>query len=231
MISRQFIDRPVLSGVIAVLTVLLGGVAAWTLPVDQYPELAPPVVRVEAIYPGANAQTVADTVAAPLEQEVNGVERMIYMQSTSSDGRYGLDISFEPGTDVDEAAVLVQNRVSIATPRLPEEVRRQGVTTRKQSTAFVGVVSLSSPDGRYDDLFLANYLAINFRDEVSRITGIGGTNIMPQKDYSMRVWLDPERLRVRGLAVQDVTRAIQAQTAQVAAGAVGRPPAPEGTAL
>ncbi len=229
MISRHFIDRPVLASVIAILTVVLGAIAAFRLPVDQYPELAPPVVRVEASYPGANAQTVADTVAAPIEQEVNGVEKMLYMQSNSADGRYSLDISFEPGTDVDMAAVLVQNRVNAATSRLPEEVRRQGVTTRKQSTAFVGVVALSSTDGRYDDVFLSNYLSLNFRDQVLRLDGIGGVNVIPAKDYAMRVWLDPGKLRARGLVAQDVVAAIRAQNIQVAAGAIGREPAPAGT--
>lgn len=228
MISKFFIHRPVFASVISILLLLLGAVAAVNLPVAQYPELAPPVVRVEAIYPGANAQVIADTVAIPIEEQVNGVDRMIYMNSTSSDGRYALDISFEPGTNVDEAAVLVQNRVNIAEPRLPEEVRRQGVSTRKQSTALVGVISLSSPSKKYDDLFLANYLAINLRDEVLRIYGVGGTNILPSKDYGMRIWLDPLKLKARNLTVNDVAGAIREQNAIVAAGAIGREPAPAG---
>ena len=227
--TRLFIDRPVLAGVISILLVLLGAVAGVTLPVEQYPELAPPLVRVEALYPGASAQTIADAVAAPIEQEVNGVDRMLYMQSTSSDGRYALEVSFEPGVDVDLSAILVQNRVAIAEPKLPEEVRRQGVTTRKQSTNMVGVISLSSPDERHDDLFLANYLAINVKDEVARIYGVGGMNILPAKDYGMRVWLDPARLKARGLTVSDVVAAIRAQNVQVAGGAIGRAPAPAGT--
>jgi HAE1 family hydrophobic/amphiphilic exporter-1 len=236
MFSKLFIDRPVLAGVISILIVLLGGVAYFQLPVAQYPELAPPIVRVEAVYPGATAQTIADTIAAPLEQEVNGVERMIYMSSTSSDGRYGLDISFEVGTDIDMAAVLVQNRVSIALTRLPEEVRRQGVTTRKQSTSLAGVISLSSrsgPDGKplYDDLFLSNYLTTRWKDEFSRIYGVGAINIMPAKDYGMRIWLDPERLKARGVTVNDVSAAIREQNVQVAAGKIGAPPAPTGTEL
>ncbi len=231
MISLFFIRRPVFACVISILLVLLGGVAYVTLPVEQYPELAPPIVRVEAQYPGANAQTIADTVASPLEQEINGVDRMIYMSSTSSDGRYQLDVSFEPGTDVDLASVLVQNRVNIAEPRLPEEARRLGVTTRKQSTAFVGVLSISSPDGRYDDLFLANYVYIRMRDEVLRVPGVGAVNINPAKDYGMRVWLDPQKLRARGLTVSDVNAAIRAQNVQVAAGVIGRQPVPEGQAF
>jgi HAE1 family hydrophobic/amphiphilic exporter-1 len=230
MLSRFFIDRPIFASVVSVLITLMGAVAYFQLPVAQYPELAPPIIRVEALYPGANAQTIADTVAAPLEQEINGVERMIYMNSTSSDGRFGLDISFEPGTNVDIASVLVQNRVAIAEPRLPEEVRRLGVTTRKQSTALVGVISLSS-DGQVDDVTLANFLNTYWRDEFARIYGVGGINVMPAKEYGMRIWLDPERLKARELTVTDVNQAIREQNVQVAAGAVGRPPAPDGTNL
>ncbi len=228
MFSKFFIERPVFASVLSLLIVLLGGVAFYGLPVEQYPELAPPVVRVEALYPGANAQTVVDTVAAPLEQEVNGVDRMLYMNSNSSDGRYALDITFEVGTDVDMAAVLVQNRVSVAESRLPEDVRRLGVTTRKQSTAMVGVISLWSESGEYDDVFIANYMTINMKDEISRIFGVGGLQIVPAKEYGMRVWLDPERLKARNLTVADVHAAVRAQNVQVAAGAIGRQPAPAG---
>ncbi|MEZ6235213.1 MAG: efflux RND transporter permease subunit, partial [Phycisphaerales bacterium] len=193
MISRFFIDRPVFASVISIVLVLLGIVAARGLPVAQYPELAPPVVQVTAQYPGANAQVIAETVAAPLEQEINGVDRMIYMNSTCTDGQYTLDISFEVGTDIDLAAILVQNRVSLAEPRLPEEVRRQGVTVRKQSTTLAGVIALYSPEGQYDDLYLANYLTINWKDEFARIYGAGGIQVFPAKDYGMRIWLDPAR--------------------------------------
>lgn len=229
MFSRFFINRPVFACVISIVIVLLGVVSYFGLPIAQYPELAPPVVRVEALYPGANAKTIADTVAAPLEQEINGVDGMIYMNSVSSDGRYSLDVSFAQGTNVDIAAVLVQNRVNIAEPKLPEEVRRLGITTRKQSTAFVGVVSLSSPDGTQSDITLANFLSTNWKDEIARIPGVGGINVLPAKDYSIRVWLDPEKLRARGLTVSEVTAAIRAQNVQVAAGAIGRQPAPTGT--
>ncbi len=236
MFARFFIDRPVLSNVIAILTVLLGLVAYVRLPVEQYPDLAPPIVRVEAFYPGANAQTIADTVAAPLEQEINGVDHMIYMQSTSSDGRYGLDVSFEVGTDIDLSSILVQNRVSIAQPKLPEEVRRLGVTVRKQSTNLAGVLNISAdngPDGKplYDDLFLSNYATINWRDEFARIFGVGGITILPAKDYGMRIWLDPARLKARGIAVNDVTAALRAQNVQVAAGKIGAAPSPEDNPL
>ncbi|MFN5956550.1 MAG: efflux RND transporter permease subunit, partial [Planctomyces sp.] len=220
MLSQFFIRRPVFACVISILITLLGGIAASLLPTAQYPELAPPVVRVEATYPGASAQTIADTVASPLEQEVNGVDGMLYMQSNSSDGRYGLDVTFEVGTDIDMAAVLVQNRVSIALAKLPDEVRRQGVTTRKQSTNLAGVVSLSSDlnaDGTpmNDDLFLANYLAINWRDEFSRVPGVGAITILPAKDYGMRIWLDPRKLRARQLTVNDVINAVREQNVQV----------------
>jgi HAE1 family hydrophobic/amphiphilic exporter-1 len=229
MFSRFFINRPVFACVISIVIVLLGVVSYFGLPIAQYPELAPPVVRVEALYPGANAKTIADTVAAPLEQEINGVDGMIYMNSVSSDGRYSLDVSFAQGTNVDIAAVLVQNRVNIAEPKLPEEVRRLGITTRKQSTAFVGVVSLSSPNGTQSDITLSNFLSTNWKDEIARIPGVGGISVLPAKDYSIRVWLDPEKLRARGLTVSEVTAAIRAQNVQVAAGAIGRQPAPTGT--
>ncbi len=227
MISKFFIDRPIFAAVISFLFILLGAVSYFSLPVAQYPELAPPDVRVEALYPGASAQVIADTVAAPLEQEINGVDRMIYMNSTSSDGRYQLDVYFQIGADVDLSAVLVQNRVSVANPKLPEDVRRQGVTVRKQSSALIGVLALSSPDGLYDDLYLSNYMTITVKDEISRIYGVGGVNVFPNKDYGMRVWLDPERLKARGLTVNEVRNAIAQQNVQVAAGAVGRQPAPK----
>ncbi|HQY89067.1 MAG TPA: efflux RND transporter permease subunit, partial [Tepidisphaeraceae bacterium] len=228
MFSRFFIHRPVFACVISILIVLLGAVAYFRLPVDQYPDIAPPIVHVQASYPGANAQTIADTVAAPIEQSVNGVDRMIYMNSTSTDGNYALDVSFEPGTDVDMAAVLVQNRVNIAESKLPEEARRQGVSTSKQSTAFVAVLSLYSPDGSRDDLFLANYMARAVQDRIARVYGVGGSTIYPAKEYAMRVWLDPEKLKVRGLTVDDVGAAVREQNVQVAAGAIGRPPMPNG---
>ncbi len=229
MFSKFFITRPVFACVISIIIVLLGYIASTRLSVAQYPELAPPVVRVEAVYPGASAQTIADTVASPVEQEVNGVDNMIYMNSVSSDSRYSLDISFKPGTNVDLAAVLVQNRVSIAQAKLPEEVRRQGVTTRKQSTTLAGVLSLSSPDGQVDDVTLSNFLTLHWRDEIARIPGVGAINILPAKEYGMRIWLDPEKLKARGLSVNDVSAAIREQNVQVAAGAIGRQPAPTGT--
>jgi HAE1 family hydrophobic/amphiphilic exporter-1 len=229
MFSRFFVHRPVFAGVISIVLMILGAISYVTLPVEQYPELAPPVVRVEARFPGANARIITDAVASPIEQEINGVDRMLYMSSTSVDGLYQLDVSFEPGTNIDIAAVMVQNRVSAAEAKLPEEVQRLGVTTKKQSTAFVGVLALYSPDESYDTLFLSNYATINLKDELSRIFGVGGVLIIPAQDYGMRIWLDPNRLRARGLTVNEIRAAIAEQNVQVAAGAVGKPPAPEGT--
>jgi multidrug efflux pump subunit AcrB len=227
MFSKFFIDRPVFANVIAVVTILFGVVALWRLPVERYPEITPPTVRVSAFYPGANAKDVADTVAAPIEQEVNGVEGMMYMSSTSSsDGSYQLTVTFEIGTPLDQAQVLLQNRISQAEPRLPEEVRRQGISVKKQSTNIVLVISLSSPDRTYDDLFLANYGTLRLRDELSRVQGVGDVQVVGGGIYAMRVWLDAERLKSRGLTTQDVEGALQAQNVQVAAGQIGQPPAP-----
>lgn len=235
MLSKFFIQRPIFACVISILIVILGVVSYFRLPVDQYPDLAPPIVRVATGYPGASAQVIADTVAAAIEQEVNGVEGMIYMSSVSANGTYALDISFAAGTNVDIAAVLVQNRVNVALTRLPDEVRRQGVTTAKQSTAIVGVVAIfANPDApaqdraAVDDLFLSNYMSLNVKDEVLRIKGVGGYTIFPGKDYGMRVWLDMDKLRARGLTVSDVNAAIREQNVQVAAGVIGRQPVPEG---
>src|SRR5437762_849258 len=172
--SRFFIDHPVFANVIAIITILLGGVALYELPVEQYPHITPPTVRVSAVYPGANAQVLADTVAAPIEQQVNGVERMLYMSSTCSvDGSYSLTVTFDIGTDLDTAQVLVQNRVSAAEPKLPAEVRQQGVDVKKQSTDIILVIALTSPDGRFDSLFMSNFATLRLIDELSRIKGVG----------------------------------------------------------
>jgi HAE1 family hydrophobic/amphiphilic exporter-1 len=233
MFSQFFIRRPIVACVIAILIIIAGSVAFPTLPVAQYPDIAPPVIRVTTVYPGASAQVVADTVAAPIEQQVNGVDRMIYMESTSaSDGSYTLNVSFEVGADVDIASVLVQNRVAIALSQLPDDVRRQGVTTNKVSTNIVSVLALTPTDPaktpEFTDLYLANYLLITVNDEVKRIPGVGDTLIRPGKDYGMRVWLDPDKLRARSLTTVDVLSALREQNVQVAAGIIGQPPVPEG---
>jgi HAE1 family hydrophobic/amphiphilic exporter-1 len=229
MFSRFFIERPIFATVIAIVMVIAGAVTFNVLPVAQYPEITPPTVQVSAVYPGANAQVVAETVAAPIEQQVNGVENMIYMSSTSaSDGSYKLTVTFEVGTDLDMASVMVQNRVALAEPSLPEEVTRQGVNTKKQSTNIVLMVSLTSPDERYDELYLANYATLRIRDVLSRIEGVGDVGIFPSKDYSMRIWLNPNQLESRNLTTQDVLNALREQNVQVAAGQIGQPPAPRG---
>ena len=236
MFSEFFIRRPIVACVLSILIVLMGAVAWRTLPVAQYPPIAPPVVRVTTVFPGASAQVIADTVAAPIEQQVNGVDRMLYMESTSaSDGSYTLNVTFEVGTDIDIASVLVQNRVAIALPKLPEDVRRQGVTTNKVSTSVVSVLGLTPKDAAarasYSDVYLANYLLINVNDRIKRIPGVGDTLIRPTKEYGMRIWLDPDRLKARGLTAVDVVRALQEQNVQVAAGVIGQPPAPQGLAF
>ncbi len=232
MISRFFVDRPIFANVIAVLTLLFGVVALYRLPVERYPAITPPTVVVSTTYPGANAQVVADTVAAPVEQQVNGVENMMYMNSTSSaDGSYSLTVTFEIGTNLDTAQVLVQNRLSIAEPTLPEEVRRQGVTVKKQSSNILLAVSLTSEKKVYDGLFLSNYATLRLRDELSRIDGVGDVQVRGVGAYAMRVWLDPDKLAARQLTTADVTAALARQNVQVAAGQVGQPPNPTGQAF
>jgi HAE1 family hydrophobic/amphiphilic exporter-1 len=232
MLSRFFINRPIFASVISIVILIAGAVSQTGLPVSKFPEITPPTVQVTAFYPGANAQVVAETVAAPIEQEVNGVEDMIYMSSTSADdGSYTLNVTFEIGTDMDMATVLVQNRVAIATPKLPEDVRRQGVTTKKQSTQIVQFITLTSPDGRFDDLYLSNYATISIKDELSRIRGVGSVIVFGAGEYSMRVWLDPSKLKSRNLTTEDVVAAIGEQNVQVAAGRIGEAPAPDGTSF
>ena len=230
--AHFFIDRPIFATVLSILLLLVGGIAYLGLPVAQYPEVAPPTIVVRASYPGANAQTVAETVATPLEQEINGVEDMLYMSSYStSDGNMSLTITFRLGTDLDKAQVLVQNRVAIATPRLPEEVRRLGITTRKSSPDLMMVVHMLSPDESYDQLYVSNYARNNVRDELLRLDGVGDITIFGERQYSLRVWLDPEKLAGFGLTAGDVVRAIQEQNVQVSGGALGQQPAPANNAF
>jgi len=229
MISKFFIERPVLANVIAILMILIGAVAVYDLPIAQYPNVVPPTVQVTTRYPGASALTLIDTVALPIEQQVNGVEDMLYMQSTSaSDGSYTLTVTFKIGTDLDSAQILVQNRVSAALAQLPQAVQSQGVTVQKRSTAVLLFVTLTSPDNRYDSLYLANYATINLRDELSRLPGVGNVNVFGAGQYSMRIWLDPEKLKARSLNAQDVVLALQAQSQEVTAGQIGMPPTPPG---
>ncbi|MBX9710958.1 MAG: multidrug efflux RND transporter permease subunit [Xanthobacteraceae bacterium] len=232
MISKFFIERPVLSNVIAILMMLIGGVALFSLAVAQYPDVVPPTVQVTTRYPGASAKTVVDTVALPIEQQVNGVEDMLYMQSYSAaDGTYTLTVTFKIGTDLNFAQVLVQNRVSSALSSLPQSVQTQGVTVQKKSTAILLFVTLTSPNSTYDSLYLSNYATINIRDELSRLPGVGNVNVFGAGQYSMRVWLDPNKLQALGLMPQDVIQAIQQQSQQVTAGQIGTPPTPPGQAF
>ena len=234
MLARFFVDRPVLATVLSIVIVIIGSVALTQLPVAQYPDVTPPTVQVAAIYPGANAETVAKTVATPIEQEVNGVEGMIYMASRcTNDGQMLLDVTFKLGTDLDKAQVLVQNRVAIAQAKLPEEVKRTGVTTKKKSPSILLCVNLLSkkrPDGSsyYDQLYLSNYASLNVKDDLARIDGVGDVAFLGPRDYSMRVWLDPTKLAALQLTANDVISAIREQNAQVAAGRLGQPPVPAG---
>ena len=232
MLSHFFIDRPIFATVLSVVIVIVGGVAYIGLPIAQYPEVAPPVVQVSATYPGANAKTVADIVAIPIEQEVNGVERMLYMSSRSTnDGQLLLDVTFEVGTNLDMAQVLVQNRVAIAEAKLPDEVKRLGVTTKKKSPAILMCVNLISPDQRYDQLYLSNFALREIKDELARVRGVGDVSFLGPRDYSLRIWLDPEKLAAKKLTAGDVVKAVSEQNTQVAAGRLGQPPTPADTAL
>jgi len=225
MFARFFVDRPIFATVLSVVIVIVGLVALTQLPIAQYPEVAPPVVQVTANFPGANAVTVAETVATPIELEVNGVERMLYMSSKcTNDGQMILDVTFELGTNLDMAQVLVQNRVSVALAKLPEEVKKIGVTTKKRSPSILLAVNLVSPDNRYDQLYLSNYAALNIKDDLARIKGVGDVTFLGPRDYSMRIWLDPDKLAARDMTASDVLRSISEQNVQVAAGRIGQPP-------
>src|SRR5262245_30060017 len=229
MISDFFIRRPVLANVLAILFVVVGIVALFQLPVAQYPDVVPPTVQVTTRYPGASARTVIDAVALPIEQQVNGVEGMVYMQSFSgADGSYSLTVTFKIGVSLDLAQVLVQNRVSSALSSLPQAVQAQGVIVQKNSTAILQIVTLTSPDKRYDSLYLANYATINLKDEIARLPGVGNVVVFGAGQYSMRVWLDPNKMKARGLTTQDVIDSLHQQSERVTAGQIGAPPTPAG---
>src|SRR6185436_8788385 len=222
MIAKFFIERPVLANVIAILMVVVGLVCLYRLPVAQYPEVVPPTVQVTTRYPGASARTVIDTIALPIEQQVNGVEGMIYMQSyAAADGTYNLTVTFNIGTDLNFAQVLEQNRVSAALSSLPQPVQTQGVTVHKRSTAILQIVTLTSPDARYDSLYLSNYASIKLKDEIARLPGVGNVFVFGAGQYSMRVWLDPNKMQSRGLTPQDIIQSLQQQSEQVSAGQIG----------
>ncbi|HEY1080656.1 MAG TPA: multidrug efflux RND transporter permease subunit [Prosthecobacter sp.] len=231
-IARFFVDRPIFATVISIVITLLGGLAYFGLPINQYPEVVPPTVVVSATYPGANAQTVADTVATPLEQEVNGVEDMLYLSSScTNDGRMMLTVTFRLGTDLNQAQVLVQNRVNAALPRLPEDVRRLGVLAQKRSPDLTLAVQFFSPDGSRDVIYLANYVLLQVQNQIARLPGVAEASTLGGLDFSMRIWLDPDKIAGRDLTAGDVLRAIREQNVQVAAGQLGMMPAPEGTSF
>src|SRR5687768_13422854 len=226
-LSHFFINRPIFAIVLSLLIVVGGGIALLALPISEYPGVVPPTVVVRGVYPGANPKVIAETVASPLEQQINGVEGLLYMYSQSTaDGVMTLTATFALGTDVDNAQVQVQNRVAQALPRLPQEVQRIGVTTEKASPDLMMVVHLVSPDERYDMLYLSNFAHLQVRDELLRIQGVGSAQVFGAGEYSMRVWLDPDRLSARQLTATDVIRSIREQNLQVAAGVLGAPPAP-----
>jgi HAE1 family hydrophobic/amphiphilic exporter-1 len=228
MMSKFFIEHPVLANVLAIVLVLIGAVALYALPVSEYPNVVPPTVQVTTSYPGASPQTVIDTVALPIELQVNGVDHMLYMESTSAaDGTYTLTVTFDIGTDPDMDQVLVQNRVAIALASLPEAVQAQGVTIQKKNTAILQIVTLDSPSGRYDGLYMSNYATINLVNELARLPGVGSVNVIGAGNYAMRIWMDPQKLYSFGLEPKDVITVIRQQSQEVAAGQIGMPPAPK----
>src|SRR5262249_4248879 len=229
MLSRFFIDRPIFATVLSVVITLIGGIALYWLPIAQYPRITPPGISVTINYPGASAPVVADRVAAVTAPQVNGVEGMLYMSSQmGNDGSYSLTVTFDIGTDVNTALVMVQNRVALAMPLLPSQVQNQGITIRKKTPDMLMIVNFFSPDGRYNDIYLSNFATIYVKDELLRVYGVSDVNYMGQRDYSIRAWLDPQKLAARTMTAMDVANAIRTQNLDAPAGRVGQPPAPRG---
>src|SRR6516165_11959449 len=227
MISRFFIDRPIFAAVLSIVITLTGAIALRYLPIAQYPQITPPSVQVSIVYPGASPQVVADTVAAPIEQQVNGVEGMLYMSSQmGTDGSYTLTVTFDIGTDLNTALVMVQNRVTLAIPQLPNSVQNQGITIRKKTPDILMIVNFFSPDDRYDDIYLSNFATIYVKDELLRVDGISDINYMGQRDYSIRAWLDPQKLASRSMTAMDVASAIRSENIDAPSGQIGQMPAP-----
>ncbi len=225
-LSHFFIDRPIFATVLSIITVIIGGLAFFTLPIAQYPEITPPTIQVAAMYPGASAEVIAATVATPLEQEINGVEDMLYISSQSTnDGQMSITITFKVGTDLDKVQVLVQNRVAIAEPRLPEEVRRLGITTKKNSPDLMAIVNMYSPNGTYDQTYIANYATLQIKDVLARIAGVGDLRIFGASPYSMRIWLNPDKIASLGITPGEVLQALRAQNLQIASGTLNQQPA------
>src|ERR1700726_2073519 len=224
--SHFFVDRPIFASVMSIIAALVGFISFRALPITEFPEIAPPTVNVTATYAGASAEVIAGTVATPIEQEINGVDNMLYVVSQSTgNGAMTISVVFKPGTNIDQAQVLVQNRVSVALPRLPEEVQRIGVTVRKSSPDLMLVIHLISPDGSLDQQYISNYATINVKDVITRLDGVGDTIVFGARDYAMRVWLDPAQVQARGLTADDVVAALRAANIQVAAGSINQPPA------
>src|SRR5947209_15715949 len=227
-LTHFFIERPIFAAVVSIVIIILGGVAYTRLPVAQYPEIAPPIINVTGQYPGASAETVAETVVAPIEQQINGVEGMLYISSNSTaDGRFSIAVTFDLGTNLDTAQVQVQNRVAIAQPRLPVQVQQIGVVVTKSSPDILMVVSLFSPDKSRDALFISNYANIQIKDVLTRVDGVGSITVFGNRDYAMQVWLDPNRLQSLNMTATDVTSALAAQNVQVASGVLNQPPVPD----
>src|SRR5262245_24579391 len=224
-ISHFFIDRPIFAAVVSIVFLILGGVSFVRLPVAQYPDIAPPVINVTGQYPGASADVVASTVVAPIEEQINGVENMLYVSSNSTaDGRFSIAVTFDIGTNLDIAQVQVQNRVAIALPRLPQDVRQIGVTVNKASPDLMMVVHLYSPDKSRDQLFISNYATLEIKDTILRVDGIGTVTVFGSRDYAMRIWLEPDRLQSLGMTPNDIVVALQGQNIQVASGVLNQPP-------